>query len=675
VPRISRDADVYPITMRELEVLRVDDITPGMRRVIFGGSGLLPHTRDGEQIPGIVSDGFDDDMRIIFPHPTTGERPYPVSLGDGRLDWNAEVNDLFRTYTVRTWDPSVGEFGELTVDFARHGSGLAENWSSTAEPGDKLYAAGPKNCASLPVHTDRLLLIGDETALPAIGRCLEEVPAGHPVTAIIEVADRADIQDDLSQVACADTLDLRWVVRSEGGDFTEDVDALSPGEGTPFVWAAGESGRLKKVRAWVKRSEIPREHVQITGYWCKSAQPAEEPAAGAGAGGGAGAGVGAQDATNAGAGAEAAAPATPSSLSPLMALHEMAEIAPGFALATAARIGVFEAVDTVEVEAGGPAPLDVVADSVSVDAEILVRFLRYLETMDLVDLTSTEGTGDSENAATAVQLTSLGRELADPDGVVSRLTGPSTRRTLAWLHMDEGLRSGQPVYVGSTGKTWSELRDSDSAMVEELTDGEATRAQWVAPALASGFRELPDVAGDVTTVAVAGAGEGVAASVYADELLRHDESLQVTVLNTEVNGTTQVTADRLIREIGEGRRDRCTVQTWSVADVSAENDSDEPAAGVVILVDPFAVVASSQVPNLLATAGRTGKAVVVVTQLLAESGDDDHDYEEDLTRMLLNGGSVPTKRDLSRAIAEAGLQGVGSRPVGWGSHAVIAVAT
>ena len=67
MPRISRDTDIYPISLRELEVVRVEDVTPGMRRVTFGGPGLHAHTRDGVAVPALVSDGFDDDIRIIFP--------------------------------------------------------------------------------------------------------------------------------------------------------------------------------------------------------------------------------------------------------------------------------------------------------------------------------------------------------------------------------------------------------------------------------------------------------------------------------------------------------------------------------------------------------------------------------------------------------------------------------
>jgi NADPH-dependent ferric siderophore reductase len=643
VPRISRDTDIYPISLRELEVVRVADVTPGMRRVIFGGPGLHAHTRDGVAVPDLVSDGFDDDIRIIFPDPVTGDRPYPAPIADGRLDWTAEVNELFRTYTVRSWRPDAGEYGELTVDFARHGAGLAEDWSAAASPGDRVFIAGPKNCGSLPVHTGWLLLVGDETALPAIGRCLEEVPAGHPVRAFVEVADRADIQE----IDCAADLDLRWSVRAEGQDAFADVLSLADGagggaplpEGVPFVWAAGEAGRLKGIRRFAKAAGVPREHTEITGYWRVNDSPA---------------------AATAGDGAPAAGAADRgSSMAPLMALYEMADITPGLALRAAARLGLFEAVETVAAGNAGTAPISAVGESLGVDPGHLLRFLRYLETLNLVVL------APGDPGAVTVGLSSLGRELADPDGPVSRLTGPAALRDLSWLHLDEGLRSGRPVPVGATGRSWAELRAADPTVVDDLADAEATRAQWVAPALATGFGDLAGklTGAPVTAVAVAGAGEGTSAAVYADELLRHDPDLRVTVLDTGAG------ADRLTAEVGEGRRDRLTVVPLAEA-------ADAGQVEVTVIVDPFALAAPDGVPAVLTAAATVGGAscpVVVVTRLLAESGDEDHDYGEDITRLLLDGTAVPTQRDLSRAVSAAGLQGVTDVPVGWGHHAVVAV--
>lgn len=641
MPRISRDTDIYPITMRELDVLSVEDITPGMRRIVFGGAGLREHRRDGEDIPAIVSDGFDDDMRMIFPHPETGDRPYPVSLGDGRLNWTAEVNELFRTYTVRKWVPDAGTHGELTVDFARHGAGLAEGWSTTASVGDRIYAAGPKNCASLPVHTDWLLLVGDETALPAIGRCLEDVPAGHRVVAVVEVAERADIQHDLAEVACADTLDLQWVVRGEGGDFTEVVAAMDAGDrvlpdGTPFVWAGGEAGRLKSVRRFVKTAGVPREHVQITGYWRKS-DPAKESA-------------------------EQTDSAATSSMSPLLQLHELTETAPGFALQAAARLGIFEAVDTAAgTGQTGAAAVGAVAKAVDVEPSRLIRFLRYLESIGLLTL-DTAGPEDISGDGDTVRLTTLGSELADPDGLAAQLTGPDALRSLTWLHLDEGLKTGHPVQVGATGRDWAVVRSKEPTIAHTLADTEATRAQWVAPALAAKLDELPG--GAPSTVAVAGASEGVAAAVYADELLRGNDNLTAGVLEF-AGGPGE---ERLLGEVGQARRDRVTVGDWG----SAEN------AGLVILLDPFALTGANRVPALLreaAVQGGPDARVVIITRLLAESGDEDHDYEEDLTRMLVDGSSIPTRRELARAVAESGLDGVADIPVGWGSHAVVVSAS
>ncbi|WP_297008021.1 siderophore-interacting protein [uncultured Corynebacterium sp.] len=639
MPRISRDTDIYPISLRELEVLRVEDLTPAMRRITFGGSGLLAHTRDGEPVPALVSDGFDDDVRLILPDPTTGERPYPHSLGDGRLDWNEQVNDLFRTYTVRSWTPDAGESGELAIDFARHGAGLAENWSATAGAGDRVFIAGPKNCGSHPSHTDWLLLVGDETALPAVGRCLEECPADHPVVAFVEVPTRADIQD----IDCAADLDMHWVVRDEGGDFTEELLTHVRGggkvpEGTPFVWAAGEAGRLRTVRALAKKTGVPREHVQITGYWRRNNAVAEGAAAGT---------------------------AGTSSLSPLMELYEMAEIAPGLALRSAAELRVFEVVDAASATPGATPTVADIAPAVGVGAGVLLRFLRYLESLKLVTLTAPEPdelSGGDAAALTGVALTPLGQELSDPDGPVTRLTGPEALRPLAWLHLAEGLRSGAPVTVGSTGSTWAQLRSTDPSIVENLADAEATRAQWVAPALAQGFgplaAKLTGGAG-LTSVAIAGAGEGTSAAVYADELLRHHDDLSVVILDTGA-GT-----DRLTAEVGESRRDRVTVVAWD------RTTTPEVTAGAVIVVDPCALAAPEDVPALLESAAGIAPRVVVVTRLLAETGDEDHDYEEDLTRLLLDGRAVPTRRDLARAVSAAGLTGVADLPVGWGTHAVV----
>lgn len=158
-------------------------------------------------------------------------------------------------------------------------------------------------------------------------------------------------------------------------------------------------------------------------------------------------------------------------------------------------------------------------------------------------------------------------------------------------------------------------------------------------------------------------GPGVAAPVYADELVRGDDSLAVDVLRFAGACGEQ----RLLSEVGESRRTRVSIGDWGSAG----------SADLFVLLDPFALTGENRVPALLREAvaqGAPGATVLLITRLLAESGEDDHDYEEDLTRMLVDGSRLPTRRDLARVVAESGLNGVADIPVGWGSHAVVLTA-
>ncbi|NEE40962.1 siderophore-interacting protein, partial [Streptomyces sp. SID7982] len=57
------------------------------------------------------------------------------------------------------------------------------------------WIAGPKMSHGHPEGVDWLLVIGDETALPAIGRWLAEMPAGTRARVFIEVGEESHRQD------------------------------------------------------------------------------------------------------------------------------------------------------------------------------------------------------------------------------------------------------------------------------------------------------------------------------------------------------------------------------------------------------------------------------------------------------------------------------------------------
>ena len=75
-----------------------------------------------------------------------------------------------------------------------HDAGPATAWALAAQPGDRLAIGGPKGSVMVADDFDFYLLIGDEFALPAIGRRVEGLRAGVPVTTIIVVDGPEDAQ-------------------------------------------------------------------------------------------------------------------------------------------------------------------------------------------------------------------------------------------------------------------------------------------------------------------------------------------------------------------------------------------------------------------------------------------------------------------------------------------------
>jgi NADPH-dependent ferric siderophore reductase len=145
----------HDLRRRSLVVSWVAHISPGMLRI-----GLT-----GEDLAQFTSLAPDDHVKLFVPS------------DDGRIER--------RDYTPRRYDPQAGE---LTIDFAVHDAGPATRWAMRAKPGDRIEIGGPRGSVVVPADFDWWLLIGDETALPAIGRRLEELPAGCPVTSIVAVA-------------------------------------------------------------------------------------------------------------------------------------------------------------------------------------------------------------------------------------------------------------------------------------------------------------------------------------------------------------------------------------------------------------------------------------------------------------------------------------------------------
>ncbi len=175
---ISRDLTVqrvrHPLKMRLLQVLRTQLLSPQLLRVTLGGEDLADFT----------SGSFDDHIKVFFPAPGAERPVLPVVGPDGIVFPEGQPRPQARDYTPRRFDPVARE---LDIEFVLHGDGPASTWAAQARPGQYLGVGGPRGSFVIPTEFDWHLLIGDDTALPAIARRVEELGPDARVIVVAEV--------------------------------------------------------------------------------------------------------------------------------------------------------------------------------------------------------------------------------------------------------------------------------------------------------------------------------------------------------------------------------------------------------------------------------------------------------------------------------------------------------
>lgn len=247
----------------DAQVTRVEPLTPRMTRIAFGGPDLA----------GFKWDGPDQRAKLFLPR--AGEERPDVPTGQ---DWYAryrampeETRPFLRTYTVRGHRP---DRQEIEIDFVLHGdTGPASTWARRARPGDRVALFGPyADYDPTPDH-DWQLIIGDETALPAIGGILAELPAGTSARVFLEVTDAGEWQrlDSPEDVDRPGDVQLSWTYRDRAdtaGTMADAVRAADLPPGRPYVWLAGEAAMVRGLRRHLVRDRgFDRSSIYFAGYW------------------------------------------------------------------------------------------------------------------------------------------------------------------------------------------------------------------------------------------------------------------------------------------------------------------------------------------------------------------------------------------------------------------------
>jgi NADPH-dependent ferric siderophore reductase len=241
---------MHEIKRRRLEVLRVVDLTPRMRRITLGGPELA----------GFVSLGTDDHVKLLFPQ--NAEQAAALEtlvLGAGKD--NGPLPEM-RDYTPRRYDLNTLE---LDIDFVLHGDGPASTWAEQAKPGQFLHIGGPRGSMIVPDMFDSYLLIGDETALPAIARRLESLAANRRALVIVEVENGKEQQ----VLESAAEVNVIWVLREGGKDnLLTTVRQIQVPAGSLYAWVATESKVSRRIRrVLLDEHGLDDQFVKAVGYW------------------------------------------------------------------------------------------------------------------------------------------------------------------------------------------------------------------------------------------------------------------------------------------------------------------------------------------------------------------------------------------------------------------------
>jgi NADPH-dependent ferric siderophore reductase len=237
----------HELRRRVLTVSSTELLTPHMLRFGF----TSPDLHD------FVSASHDDHVKLFFPD--------DKAANGGKT--------CMRDFTPRRFDSIRGT---VFIDFALHEAGPAMRWAASARVGDTLQIGGPKGSTVVPDDFDWYLLIGDETALPAIGRRVEELRTGVPVATFV-VTPAGEAED-------FDTKALwtpHWIARDASPDDSSLLRAALAdyawpnGEG--FVWIAAEASVARNIRTYiVDERGHPRQWTKAAGYWKRGHADAHE---------------------------------------------------------------------------------------------------------------------------------------------------------------------------------------------------------------------------------------------------------------------------------------------------------------------------------------------------------------------------------------------------------------
>ncbi len=265
-----RQMRVQPATpgLLVLHVLRRDRVTPNVERVTLGSG----------DIASFVPMGGDQWFRLFIPVQGGALDRVPHKLDTASylrfLLLTPRHRPVMRSYSVRAFRSDGPEGPELDVDVVLHGSpedgtaGPAAAWAQTCQPGDPVAILDEGTAFRPPPDTEQVLLVADETGMPAAAGILASLPEGMAGSALLEIPSAQDAQD----LEVPPGVAVTWLARTDphatpGELALAAARALPMPSGPTYGWVVGEQALATGVRRHWVEAGLPTDRLIFCGYW------------------------------------------------------------------------------------------------------------------------------------------------------------------------------------------------------------------------------------------------------------------------------------------------------------------------------------------------------------------------------------------------------------------------
>ncbi|OOC53548.1 MULTISPECIES: siderophore-interacting protein [Nocardiopsis] len=228
-------------------------------------------TLGGPELAGFDFLGRDQFVRLFLPREGQDRLSMPA---DADKRWVEQLYAMppsrrphVRSYSVRRLDADALE---MDIEFVDHGdAGPASAWASRAVPGDEagMLADGVYHLPS--EDADWQLLVGDESAVPALVSILEQAPEDMRALVYLEVPSAGDVRPLPDRPG----VEVHWLPRTDphavpGRLALDTVRAAELPGGRPYCFVAGENALPTELRRTLVREHgVPKEDVSFIGYW------------------------------------------------------------------------------------------------------------------------------------------------------------------------------------------------------------------------------------------------------------------------------------------------------------------------------------------------------------------------------------------------------------------------